>query len=108
MSKMNRRQLFLSTAKGALTAALGALGFRTTAHAQSPTAVEFPDSKVLPTPTPPFEGVIEPNFLESTPGWPPTIRPPEGAPNVLLVLIDDAGFGSELDFRRRRADADGG
>ena len=98
MFTMNRRRLFLSSAKGALAAALGAVGFRTTAQAQSPTAVEFPDSKVLPTPTPPFEGVIEPNFLESTPGWPPTIRPPEGAPNVLLVLIDDAGFASNSTF----------
>ncbi len=85
MSKMNRRQLFLSSAKGALAAALGAVGFRTAAHAQSPTAVEFPDSKVLPTPTPPFKGFIEPNLVNSMPGWPPTIMPPEGAPNVLLV-----------------------
>ena len=35
---MNWRQLFLSTAKAALATALGAVGFRTTAQAQSPTA----------------------------------------------------------------------
>jgi arylsulfatase len=95
---MNRRQLFLSTAKGALATALGALEFRMAAHAQSPTATQFPDSTVLPTPTPPFEGFIEPNLVDSKPGWPPTIMPPEGAPNVLLVLIDDAGFGSNSAF----------
>jgi arylsulfatase len=32
------------------------------------------------------------------PGWPPTVMPPEGAPNVLLILIDDAGFGSNSAF----------
>src|SRR5882762_6563999 len=26
------------------------------------------------------------------------LRPPEGAPNVLIVLIDDAGFGSSSAF----------
>ena len=61
-------------------------------------SVEFPDSKVLPTPTSPFSGFIEPNLVDSMPGWPPTIMPPEGAPNVLLVLIDDAGFGSNSAF----------
>jgi hypothetical protein len=40
---MNRRQLFLSSAKGALAVALGAVGFRTGAHAQSPTATQFPN-----------------------------------------------------------------
>ena len=35
-----------------------------------------------------------------------TPRPPEGAPNVLLVLIDDAGFGEPVDVRRAGVDAD--
>ncbi len=95
---MNRRQLFLSSAKGALAAALGAVGFRTAARAQSAMAVQFPDSTVLPTPTPPFKGFIQPNLIDSQPGWPPTVMPPEGAPNVLLILIDDAGFGSNSAF----------
>ena len=53
---------------------------------------------MLPTPTPPFQGFIAPNLVNSQPGWPPTIMPREGAPNVLLVLIDDAGFGSNSAF----------
>ena len=40
---MNRRQLFLSSAKAALLTALGAVGFRTQAQAQSATATRFPD-----------------------------------------------------------------
>jgi hypothetical protein len=95
---MNRRQLFQSTVKAALATALGAVGFRRAAQAQSPTATQFPDSTLLPTPTPPFEGFIAPNLVNSQPGWPPTVMPPEGAPNVLLILIDDAGFGSNSAF----------
>ena len=95
---MNRRQLFLTSARGALASALAAVGFSKTARAQAPTATAFPDSKVLPTPTPPFGGDIEPNLVDSAPGWTPTITPPAGAPNVLLVLIDDAGFGSNSVF----------
>ena len=53
---------------------------------------------MLPTPTPPFKGFIQPNLVDSQPGWPPTVMPPEGAPNVLLILIDDAGFGSNSAF----------
>ena len=30
---------------------------------------------------------------ESTPWWPPTVVPPKGAPNVLLIMTDDAGYG---------------
>ncbi|MFN3856633.1 MAG: arylsulfatase [Caulobacter sp.] len=29
---------------------------------------------------------------ESAPWWPEEIRPPEGAPNILVVLFDDVGF----------------
>ena len=41
------------------------------------------------------------------------LRPPEGAPNVLLILIDDAGFGYDKRLwrplpRRRRREAGGG
>ena len=64
----------------------------------APTAREFPASRVLPIPTPPFAGTAMPNSIDSTPGWPPTISPPEGAPNVLLILIDDAGFASNSAF----------
>ena len=62
---MNRRHLFLSSAKAALATAFGALGFGKAAQAQSPTATQFPDSTVLPTPTPPFKGFIEPNLIDS-------------------------------------------
>ena len=34
----------------------------------------------------------------STPYWQPQVVPPEGAPNILLVLIDDEGFGAPSTF----------
>ena len=54
----------------------------------SPTAVEFPDSRVLPQAPAPFAGTINPSAQESTPAWPPTLGAPEGAPNVLLIITD--------------------
>jgi arylsulfatase A-like enzyme len=40
----------------------------------------------------PFQGVIGDDWRDSTPWWPDVARPPEGAPNVVLVVLDDVGF----------------
>lgn len=47
----------------------------------------------LPSPTPPFKGVIGQTYKDSKSDFPQPVTPPRGAPNVLLVLIDDLGFG---------------
>ena len=39
-----------------------------------------------------FDGHIGDSLQASTAAWPPARRPPEGAPNVLVWVIDDAGF----------------
>lgn len=39
-----------------------------------------------------FRGVIGPTWRESTPWWEPEPEPPAGAPNVLVVVLDDVGF----------------
>ena len=50
-----------------------------------------------------FRGVIGRDFSESTPWWPEPVRAPEGAPNVVFVVLDDVGFaqlgcfGSDID-----------
>ncbi len=95
---MKRRQLFLSTGKAALATAFAGLLPKTAEAQVAPGTLEFPNSAVLPIPTPPFAGVIAPNLVDSTPSWPPTIAPPARSPNVLLILIDDAGFGSNSAF----------
>jgi len=64
----------------------------------SPSAIEFPNSRVLPQAPAPFAGTINPSARESTPAWPPTLAGPEGAPNVLLIITDDVGFASPSTF----------
>jgi len=59
----------------------------------SPSATTVIDGKQLPAPNPKFGGVIKQNALNSTPWWAPRIVPPKEAPNILLIITDDAGFG---------------
>jgi arylsulfatase len=55
------------------------------------------------SPTDGFAGVIGRYRSESVPAWPEDPSPPPGAPNVVVVLLDDVGFaqlgcfGSDLD-----------
>src|SRR4249920_3557092 len=44
-------------------------------------------------PPPPFGGVINESARDSRPWWPPRVVPPKGAPNVLLIMTDDQGYG---------------
>ncbi|HAP77666.1 MAG TPA: hypothetical protein DCR14_16495, partial [Acidimicrobiaceae bacterium] len=39
-----------------------------------------------------FKGVVGRTFADSTPYWPPVDAAPEGAPNVVIVLLDDVGY----------------
>jgi arylsulfatase A-like enzyme len=54
--------------------------------------------KQLPAPEPKFGGVIENDALQSKPWWAPRIVPPRQAPNILLIITDDAGFGVPSTF----------
>jgi len=55
---------------------------------------------VLPIPDRPRTGLITYDAKDPDTKFPPItqLRPPKGAPNVLIVLIDDAGFGSSSAF----------
>ncbi len=59
-----------------------------------------PDRTVLPIPDPNFGGTVGRTLDMSVADWTinMTASAPEGAPNVLLVLIDDAGFGNPSTF----------
>jgi arylsulfatase A-like enzyme len=59
----------------------------------SPSATTTIPGNQIPAPAPKFGGVIKENATESKPWWPPTIVPPKGAPNVLLIMTDDQGYG---------------
>jgi len=64
----------------------------------TPSAVVTPQGLQLPPPTQPFGGLIMPNAMDSEPAWPAQTMPPERAPNVLLILTDDVGFGAPSTF----------
>ncbi len=59
-----------------------------------------PDRSKLPIRKQPFGGVANRTLDGSQPDWEELghVEPPDGAPNVLLVLIDDAGFGNAGTF----------
>src|SRR4051794_13081695 len=58
------------------------------------------DRSVLPLRRPIFEGAVNRTLAGSRPDWNilSSAKAPEGAPNVLVVLIDDAGFGQPGTF----------
>lgn len=39
-----------------------------------------------------FKGVIKTSYMDSTPWWAETKKPPAGAPNVMYVVLDDTGY----------------
>jgi arylsulfatase A-like enzyme len=75
----------LSVASAAAQQVTGTLG-----SASATTTVE---GKQLPTPPLKFGGVIKESAKDSTPWWSPRVVPPKGAPNVLLIMTDDQGYG---------------
>ena len=42
--------------------------------------------------------MIKDDALQSKPWWPPRVVPPKDAPNILLIMTDDAGFGIPSTF----------
>src|SRR5215217_8875996 len=59
-----------------------------------------PQRAILPIPDRLYTGLITYDAKDPDTHFPPIepVRPPEGAPNVLIVLIDDVGFGASSAF----------
>jgi arylsulfatase A-like enzyme len=64
----------------------------------SPSATTTISGEQLPAPPPKFGGKIEREATKSKPYWPARIVPPKGAPNVLLIITDDSGYGVPSTF----------
>jgi arylsulfatase A-like enzyme len=64
----------------------------------APGATTTIDGAQLPPPDLVFGGVIKEKATESTPWWPPRVVPPKGAPNILLIMTDDQGYGAPSTF----------
>jgi len=64
----------------------------------SPSATTTIQGDQLPHPPLQFGGVIKDTAPQSKPYWPPRVAPRKGAPNVLLIMTDDAGYGVPSTF----------
>jgi arylsulfatase A-like enzyme len=54
--------------------------------------------EVLPAPPAPFKGQIGLSAKDSVPDFPKQVKAPQGAPNIVLILLDDVGFGASSTF----------
>ena len=93
--------------RGLITTSLLLSLMAITAHAQQTTGTPGSASATttiggqqLPPPPPKFGGKIERNAAQSTPYWPARVVPPQGAPNVLLIMTE-RGTRRQI-FRARR------
>ena len=78
---------------GTLAVSAGALVF-----AASSASAQEAARTVLPQPDPPFKGKIGLTPADSVKDFPKDVTAPKGAPNMLLILTDDVGFGASSTF----------
>ena len=71
---------------------------QTTGVPGSPDATTTISGKQIPPPDPQFGGVIKEDALKSKAWWAPRVVPPKQAPNILLIMTDDSGFGVPSTF----------
>lgn len=81
-----------------LVLALVLIGNQSCHHQSRKPASTGVDRTVLPFPDPAFHGTIANNASQSTADFPKPIGAPDGAPNVLIILTDDVGFGASSTF----------
>ena len=95
MKKQQQKLLFGMLGTAVLTAPGAALAQQAPG---SPSATIAIDGKQLPPPPQKFEGTIGRTTADSKPYWPARVVPPKGAPNVLLIMTDDSGYGVPSTF----------
>jgi arylsulfatase A-like enzyme len=71
---------------------------QTTGTPGSPGATTTIDGNYLPAPAQKFGGTINLSARDSKPYWPSRIVPRKGAPNILLIMTDDQGYGVTSTF----------
>ena len=81
-----------------LAAGVAGAQIQTTGTPGSPDATTTIDGRYLPAPPQPFAGQVNLNALQSKTAWPARVVPPKGAPNILLIMTDDVGFGAPSTF----------
>ncbi len=92
--KSNHVTLLAALAVGRMLGWLAASGLQSEAFAQEKKADRVQvDGTQLPKPDPKFSGKIGETYKDSTPSFPLPVTAAKGSPNVLLILLDDVGFG---------------
>jgi arylsulfatase A-like enzyme len=91
-------RILLASASFLALGCLSAPAQQVTGVLGTPGATTTIDGKQIPPAPPPFGGEIKQKASESKPWWAPRVVPPKGAPNVLLIMTDDAGFGAPGTF----------
>jgi arylsulfatase A-like enzyme len=83
-----------------LLVACGTKKTENTGSSDSSVAVlsEHDTSSNIPKSDPNFKGTITPTIVGAKADYPPPVRAPKGAPNVLVILLDDVGFGQTSTF----------
>jgi arylsulfatase A-like enzyme len=95
MSKMRIRKIILLVVL-AILAGTGTVSAQSQTSAPPPatTVPAPPPTQSLPRPDFRYKGQVGRTYQDSDPPtFPQVVRPPKGAPNVLLILLDDVGFG---------------
>ena len=82
----------------ALAGAVSSCGRGTGTNSQAPASATEPDRTVLPIaePAPPTYSELDARNAKPPPRF--EVKAPKGAPNVVIVLIDDIGFGGPSTF----------
>jgi hypothetical protein len=98
MPKVMRLLAFVTVVATALMGSGAPLAQQITGVPGSPGATTTISGEQLPPPPPKFGGTIRSTTRESKPYWPARVVPPKGAPNVLLIMTDDSGYGVPSTF----------
>src|SRR5512132_4402911 len=93
MNTMKPTTLFVISIICAVLVSVPATAQTITGTPGSPSATTTLQGDQIPPPPPKFGGVIKESAKDSKPFWPPSIVPRKGAPNVLLIMTDDQGYG---------------
>jgi arylsulfatase A-like enzyme len=92
-TKLFKHGLTVLTASAGMFATLPTPAQQINGTPGSPSATQVINGNQIPSPPLPFGGVINESVADSKPYWPPRVVPPKGAPNILLIMTDDAGYG---------------
>jgi arylsulfatase A-like enzyme len=94
-NKVSTTTTILLTAAACATPAMGQQIYGTPGSPSATTAIQ---GDQIPAPPQNFKGKIGRIAQDSKPYWPARIVPPKGAPNVLLIMTDDSGYGVPSTF----------